>query len=174
MTESHNTISNKNMPSDTGASAAPAGTKPGLKIARLANGKAQAVPKNLEILNPGEEGKRACLHFAWFLDVDDPEAHGTLDDSIMGKGVCHPFGYFSDNPDLYAVVRRDVPVRRSRLAALEEDWRELWGLMAKAAARELPAGSPWAYKVCLCDDTGASVPVGVSCLATPAADGGVD
>lgn len=167
------TLATDETAADRSAAPTPAGKKPGLKIARLVNGKAQVVPKNLEMLNPWKEGERECLHFAWFIDPDDPETHGTLDDSIMGRGVCHPFGYFSDHPDLYAVGRDDVAVPRGLLDVLAKDWWRLWSLMAEAAVRELPAGSSWAYKVCLCDCTGASVPVGVSCLATPAAAGGV-
>lgn len=140
---------------------------PGLKYARLSQDGIQAIPANLEFLNPEEEGKRSCLYLVWFLDTNNPENPGSFDDSAFGRGICHPFGFFTDYPDLYITGQQERILTTSHLKELTEEWFALWRLMADAAARELPEGAGFAYAFCLCDCLGREVPVGTTSIFIP-------
>ena len=135
---------------------------PGFKIVQLGLGNMQIVPESVEILNPEAAPLRPYLYFAWFVDATAPDAPNALDDSIRGKGLCHPFGYCTDHPDLYIAGRADVPASRSRRESLEEDWLELGDLMAIAASKYLPNDAPWAFAFLLCDCLGREVQIGYS------------
>lgn len=142
---------------------------PGLKTVELGLGNVQLVPANVEVLNPESAARRSHLYFAWFVDATKPDAGNALDDSIRGKGLCHPFGYCTDYPDLYTAGRADVPVSRSRRESLEKDWLELGDLMAIAASKYLPNDAPWVFAFCLCDCLGREVQVGMSEIYSPEA-----
>jgi hypothetical protein len=116
----------------------------GLIEIKLAYGTKRVVPDTVEILNREQEGKRATLYGACFIDPDKPEIPRAFDDGASGPGS-HQYAYLTNFPDLFAIGRHDMPVLKSRYGMLVEDWKELWMLMKDAAERELPAGSKWAF-----------------------------
>lgn len=119
----------------------------GLKAVRLAGGKALVVPACLELLNPWREGERGNLVLAWLVDPEAPGGRVSFDDSVEGRGICHPFGFLIDG-----LVPDNVVL--DGLAAEEDDFLRLVGA---AAQRKLPAGDSWAVSFCACDMTGQEV-----------------
>lgn len=138
------------------------GSAPGLKGVSLAGGRRQIVPGNLEVLNPEEEGGRAYLYLVWMIDpehVDDPE---DFRDCVEGRGICHPFGWFTDFRDLYRLGRHDTPMLRSRFEAATADYMAMLDALMAASERNLPEGTWWTFAWMLCDCMGGEVPVGTA------------
>ena len=135
---------------------------PGLIGVDLADGRKQIVPGNLEILNPGEEGRRSCLYLVWMIDpehADDPE---DFRDCAEGRGICHPFGWLTDFQDLYKLGRHDTPMLHSRFEAAARDYMAMLGALLAAAERNLPKGTWWTFAWMVCDCMGGEVPVGTA------------
>lgn len=138
------------------------GSDPGLMGVSLAEGRKQIVPGNIEILNPEEEGKRACLYLAWIIDPAHTENPEGFQDCVEGRGLCHPFGWFTDFQDLYKLGCNNTPMPRARFEAATKDYMAMLDALLAAAERELPRGTWWTFAWMICDCMGREVPVGTA------------
>lgn len=114
------------------------GSDPGLVGVSLAEGRKQIVPGNIEILNPEEEGKRACLYLAWIIDPAHTENPEGFQDCVEGRGLCHPFGWFTDFQDLYKLGCHNTPMPR----ALRGGHQRLHGDARRSTRRSRARAAP--------------------------------
>jgi hypothetical protein len=146
-------------------------SRPGLKEVVLADDRMEVVPSNLQILNPSEEGKCRFLYFIWIMPPERAGEPGMLDECAEGRGLCRPFGWFTDHEDLYLLGRHDVPMRRERYKLEKEDYLSMAQALAEAVDRELPKGTWWTYAWMRCDSFGGETPVGTAAHAIEAKGG---
>ena len=103
-----------------------------------------AVPAGVEILNPSDK-PRAFPYLFWIVDPDDPAGAKSFQDSLDGRGMCHPFGWLTDYSSPYRFEHYETLLERPHSSGAARDSLDMIGALISAVEHHLPCGTWWTF-----------------------------